>query len=444
MPNSFTKHLIIIVLSVGFAGIIYAQPKDNSPFSQFGIGDYFESNLVSSHAMGGMNAAYHDFFEANLENPASLGFLQYTTLQLGTFFKRSSYDRLDEKQTVWTGNMDHLSLNIPLINPLNEALERRETKFEWTTSIFLKPFAQVGYHVRIQDEVDSIGEVTREFKGAGGLYQISWGNGIKYGNLCAGVNLTYLYGKQEFDETVRFNELENAYQDIFTSTHAYKGFQYRLGLQYEQPLDLEKARAADDKPSKLLSAGLYYSGNTTYSTRSDITKLALNVTSTDLDTIVLATDALAHGTMPGIFGFGMIYRQAAKFRVGFDLQLTPWADYVNEVQPDTFKNTTRLGFGVAWIPDANSLLSYFKRVEYRAGFYTKTDPRIIEGEQVKEHAFAVGASFPMIAQRNIAWFQFGLDIGSRTGGPNLSENFVRGKIGIVFNDNAWFIRGKYH
>jgi len=140
----------------------------------------------------------------------------------------------------------------------------------------------------------------------------------------------------------------------------------------------------------------------------------------------------------------MMYRQAGKFRVGFDFQDTPWSEYTNEIRPDTFKNATRIGFGVAWIPDANSLLSYMKRVEYRAGFYTKTDPRIIEGEQVKEHAFTAGASFPLIAQRNIAWFQVGLDYGRRTGGSDLSENFLRGKIGIVFNDNAWFIKGKYH
>lgn len=444
MPNKLTKYLIVIVLSIGYCGFILAQPKDNSPFSQFGIGDFYELNLVSSHAMGGMNAAYHDFFEANLENPASLGYLQYTTFQLGTFIKRSNYHRYDDKQKVWTGNLDQLSLNIPLINPLNEALERRETKFEWTTSFSIKPFSQVGYHIQIQDSIPDFGQITREFKGVGGLYNATWGNGLKYGNLCAGINLAYLYGKQSFDEVIRFNDLDNAYQDIFTSTHAYKGFQYRLGLQYEHPFDLKAARAKDEKPSKLLTAGLYYSGNTEFSTTSDITKVAYNIASADIDTIELTSGALAHGTMPGVFGIGMMYREAAKFRVGFDLQFAPWSEYVNEVQPDTFKNTTRIGFGAAWIPNSNSLTGYFQRVEYRAGFYTKTDPRIIEGEQVKEHAFTFGACFPLIAQRNIAWFQFGLDVGSRTGGPNLSENFVRGKIGLVFNDNAWFIRSKYH
>jgi hypothetical protein len=108
------------------------------------------------------------------------------------------------------------------------------------------------------------------------------------------------------------------------------------------------------------------------------------------------------------------------------------------------KNTYRIGGGVAWIPDANSISSYFKRVEYRAGFYTMTDPRVIEGAQVKATAVTVGASFPLILQRNIAWFQMGLDIGKRTGGDRLSDSFVRGKVGFILNDNSWFIKGKYN
>jgi hypothetical protein len=40
--------------------------------------------------------------------------------------------------------------------------------------------------------------------------------------------------------------------------------------------------------------------------------------------------------------------------------------------------------------------------------------------------------------------QVGFEVGHRTGGPNLSDTFVRGKVGFVLNDNSWFIRGKYN
>ncbi len=439
-----TKSLIISLFLILLSASAMAQPKDNSPFSQFGLGDFFETDMPSSHAMGGLGSVYHDFFEANLENPASLGFLQYTSLQLGMYAKRAALKRFDDRQTIWSGNLDHVSFNIPLINPLNETLERRETDFAWGTSVSLRPFSQVGYFIRIDDDIDSIGEVQRTFTGSGGLYQITWGNGIKYKNLSAGINLGYLYGKQLFDEETIFLDLENAYRDIFQSTIAYKGFNYRLGLLYEHPFDLKEAREKDDNPSRLLSAGIFFGGQSALKTKSDITQIAVNTILNDIDTAFIQLDHEGEAIVPGAWGAGIMYRHAGDFRVGVDYQAASWGDYSNTARPSTMMDSWKVGAGIAWIPDVNSITSYFKRVEYRVGFYTQTDPRVIEDAQVKVTAMTFGAGLPLILQRNIAWVQLGIDVGKRTGGENLSENFVRGKVGLIFNDNAWFIRGKYN
>ncbi len=443
MFKIITKHLLICILIANVPGLILAQPKDNSPFSQFGLGEFIDSDMPNSHAMGGLGSIYHDFFEANLDNPASLGFLQYTSLQLGFLVKRSNYTRVDDKQTIWNGNTNHLSLNIPIINPLNEALERRETKFSWATSLSIRPFSQVGYNVRINDEVDSIGTVQSNFRGYGGLYTINWGNGFKYKNLSAGVNLGILRGTQVYESQTYFADLSNAYDDVFQSNISYKGFQYRLGLMYEHPLDLHAARGEDDKPSKLLSAGIFVSGKTNFDTKSDVTKLGINSLTSDIDTAVFVVDDPGAGVLPGSWGVGLMYRHAGDFRVGVDYQAAAYNLYENEARPSTMMDSWKLAVGGAWIPDANSITSYFKRVEYRAGFYTKKDPRVIEGEQVKEAAFTFGLAMPFIVQRNVAWIQIGFDVGKRTGGDRLTDNYVRGNVGFIFNDNAWFIKSKY-
>ncbi len=443
MLKPLTKYLLICILITNVTGLALAQPKDNSPFSQFGLGEFIDSDMPSSHAMGGLGSVYHDFFEANLENPASLGYLQYTSLQLGFMVKRSNYTRVDDKQTIWNGNTNHFSLNIPIINPLNEALERRESEFSWATSFSLRPFTQVGYNVSIDDEIDSIGTVQSNFRGWGGIYNINWGNGFKYKNFAAGINLGLLRGQQVYESQTYFADLSNAYDDIFQSTIAYKGFQYRVGLIYEQPLDLNAARGEDDKPSKLLSAGFFVSGQSNFNTKSDVLKVAVNSLTSDVDTSVYVQDNPGTGIMPGAWGFGLMYRHAADFRVGIDYQANKWSLYENEARPYTMMDSWKIAAGGAWIPDANSITSYFKRVEYRAGFYTKMDPRVIDGTQVSESAFTFGAAFPFIVQRNVAWLQFGFDIGNRTGGDQLNDNFVRGNVGFIFNDNAWFIKSKY-
>lgn len=446
MLSNPTKLLLISFLVTISTTLAISQAKDNSPFSQFGLGDFIDSDMPSSHAMGGLSAAYHDFFEANADNPASLGFLQYTSLQLGFFAKRSGFKRMDAKETVWSGNLNHLSLNIPIINPLNEALERRETDFSWATSFSLRPYAQVGYFIRINDNIDSIGSVERTFTGSGGLYQVTWGNGIKYKNLAAGINLNYIYGKQSFKSETIFSDLTNAYIDEFVTANAYKGLQYRIGLLYEQPLDLKESRKSEDNPSRLLSFGGFFSGKTELNIHSDISQISINKVISDVDTALFIIDQPGKAILSSSYGFGMMYRHAGDFRFGFDYQGGNWSTYKNDADntPEVLKNSNRIAIGAAWIPDANSITSYLKRVEYRAGFYTMTDPRVIDEEQVKGSGITIGAGLPLIVQRNIAWIHVGLDIGSRKAGDRLSDNFVRGNIGVILNDNSWFIKSKYN
>ncbi len=443
MSRIISKSLLISLLVTITTTLALGQAKDNSPFAQFGLGEFINSDMSSSHSMGGLSAVYHDFFEANLENPASLGFLQYTSLQFGITAKRSSYNLNDAKQTIWNGNANHVSLNIPIINPLNQALERKETDFAWGMSFGVRPYAQAGYNIIVNETLDSLGDVQRNFTGSGGLYNLNWGNGFKYKNLAAGINLGYLRGQQSYGEQTYFLDLSNAYDDFFNSNSAYKGFQYRFGLMYEQPLDLKASRETDDKPSRLLSVGAYLSGQTNFTTSSDLSLLAVNALTGDIDTAFTAEGIKADGVIPKAFGIGFLYHHAGDFRAGVSFDASPWSQYKNPANPATMMNAWKLSFGGAWIPDAESITSYFKRVEYRAGFYTLKDPRVIEGHQVAERAFTFGASFPFILQRAITWVQVGFDVGKRTGGPNLTDNFVRGNVSFIFNDNAWFIKGKY-
>ena len=443
MFEPLRKFLIVSLLVCIHCMLALAQPRDNSPFSLVGLGDFIEADLPSSHGMGGLSAVYHDFYEANLENPASLGFLQYTALQLGTQIKMSSYTRNDQTQTVWNGNMNQFSINVPIINPLNKSLERQETTFAWGTSVSFRPYSQVGYDVQITDELDTIGLVQRNFMGSGGLYQISWTNGWKYKNFSLGLNLGLLSGKQTFEEDTYFQELENVYNDFFETNISYKGFNYRVGLMYEHPLDLNEAREKGDKPSRLLSAGLYYNSDANLDTKSDEILFSINELINDVDTAKYELDAPGKAIVPGTLGVGLLYHHAGDFRIGVDYRTASWSNYTNEARPEVMLDAYRIGGGIGWIPDAGNISSYWQRVEYRVGFYTKTDPRVIEGEQVREAAFSIGALLPFVQQRNISWLQVGLDFGKRTGGENLKDSFMRIGIGLVFNDNSWFIRGKY-
>src|SRR6185436_10969993 len=139
-------------------------------------------------------------------------------------------------------------------------------------------------------------------------------------NFAAGVNLGFIYGKPTFEEDTKFTELGNAYRSYFRTADYYSGFQYRVGMIYEHPLDLAEARKHNDNPSRLLSFGVFMSGQSTLDTRSDIIKLSINDAITDIDTAIIVEDQLGEAILPVTWGAGVMYRRSSDFRFGADVQ----------------------------------------------------------------------------------------------------------------------------
>lgn len=438
--NKIWLLLCVVLCSVQ----LIAQPKDNSPFSRVGLGDISSSNFGSSASMGGLSAVYHDFFEANISNPASLGFLQYTTFQVGMFAKGSNLKKDGLKESVWSGNLNHLSLSIPLINPINELLERRETKFSWATSFSILPYSTIGYDIESEETIDSIGTVLRKYTGEGGTYKVTWGNGWKYKNFSVGLNLAYLYGRESFESNTDFQDLISDYNNVFNRNITYKGFDWDLGFIYDQPLDLEAARKKEESPSKLLSMGFSFSSDKSFNTTSEFFNIALNEGFGDADTASFGTNIKSEGVLPSEWSIGVMYRVASKYKVGFNYTSEAWSHYENGARNETLNDSWQIGAGFGWIPDATSITSYFKRVEYRIGVHYLKDPRVFGNEQLTDFNVQFGFGMPFFFQRQVSWLNIGLDIGGRGTSSGIKDNYVRGKIGITLNDNQWFIKRKYN
>ena len=104
--------------------VMLAQPKINSPYSRFGLGDMVNQNFANSAAWGSQSAAFHDPFYLNIENPASFAFLRSTAFETGISTKYSQYKTATSSQDVWSGNLAYLALGFTLNSPINEVLDR--------------------------------------------------------------------------------------------------------------------------------------------------------------------------------------------------------------------------------------------------------------------------------------------------------------------------------
>ena len=124
----------------------WAQPKLNSPYSRFGIGDPITQSLIHQTGMAGQSAAFHDPFHLNLQNPASFAFLRSTALETGLYAKYSHLATATATKDNWSGNLAYLALGFTLRSPINEVLDRNKTPWKFGMGFALTPYSVVGYN----------------------------------------------------------------------------------------------------------------------------------------------------------------------------------------------------------------------------------------------------------------------------------------------------------
>ena len=117
--SSTSRSIIFLLIGLSVSVCAFAQPKVNSPFSRFGLGDLLDQRFAVLQTTGFTNA-YHDYYHLNLQNPASLGHLTSTAFDVGLFAQRSSWETATDENTSWSGNLSYLALGFPLNNPINQ------------------------------------------------------------------------------------------------------------------------------------------------------------------------------------------------------------------------------------------------------------------------------------------------------------------------------------
>ena len=436
--------LTLILIFCVYAVTALAQPKVNSPYSRFGLGDFFDQNLISVSSIAGSATAFTDPYQMNVRNPASLAHLRFTSFDIGANAKLTQLKEGDLTKSVWSGNISYLSLGFPIFNPLNEILDRKTRVFHWGMGFSLIPYTNVGYEISNTEDFAPVGEVERYYKGEGGSYRFMWGNGFKYKHLSAGINLGYLFGKLQYDRDINFAD-SRAYVDQFTDEITIRGFQWNAGLLYDIYLDKHLLKQ-EITPQKRITIGLYGNNQTkltTYSNTLYFKSFGVNNISV-IDTVAFNRDLERSGTLPGEFSIGITYRDGLKWRAGISYSMQGWSNYENEAKKELLNDTYRLSVGVGYRPDINAFENFYKTVEYRAGFFIGTDPRSVDQNQLRQFGITLGAGIPFYVQRKISFINLGLEIGQLGYSDALTNTYAKFSFGFTLNDNEWFVKNKIY
>jgi len=450
--SNFWNNIFAVIILLGTAGSLVAQPadpepKDNSPYSRLGLGDLMTQYFAANAGMGGLRAALHDPYHINLINPAATAWLEVTAFEVGFFGEYAELESGDDVTTAWNGNLKYIALGFPLQNPINEVLERERAPFRWGMNFALTPYSNVEYDIETTSGLpgrDTM-DVISAFEGLGGTYKVAWTNAFRYKNFSAGVSLGYIFGKITNSRSV-FLDDQFYYFDNFNDEFSLSGFLWNAGLQYDWVFK-EMNREGELEPTgKRITFGLYGNANNSFTTNSSSFYTREFVSTVpNVDTLRNTREVEGNGTLPAELGFGVMYSEENKLRVGADYVSTSWSNYENDAKPESLSNSWRLSTGIEYTPNYSSYNSYLERIRYRGGFYYATDPRSFNGTQINEWAVTFGLGMPIIMPRQqtsfvnlaVEYGKFGIETG-------LQETFTRVTLGFTLNDNTWFFKRKFN
>lgn len=450
MHKQTIKYLILIllmpVLSFAQNGQV-GRVKDNSPYSRLGMGDLFDQNFSAIRAMGGQSAAYHDPLQVNLVNPASLGFLEATSFEVGLY---SQYSKLTDGTTdvgVTSGNLGYISLGFITQNKLNEILDRNVRPWAYGMNFSLSPYSNVNYGVELNSSLEDSTQVTNFFSGDGGTYRFMWGNAYRYNNFSVGLNLGYIFGKIDNERTL-FLDAQPAYGIITQKATSINGFNWNLGVQYNHIF--KKMTSDGEVPTgRVLTLGAYGNSMTGFNTNSSLLEYRSNNTFFNRDTITNTTDLRQKGKLPAEFGLGLMMKNKENWKLGANFKYAQWSKYRNEglVDGQDLNDTWELGIGGEFTPDSKSYNSYAKKIRYRGGVFFGKDPRL----NLSDYGVTFGVGMPIILPRQtISFINFSLeigqlkDLGSVTNANLISETYFNLTAGFTLNDNTWFFKRKFN
>ena len=444
--NNKKSLFLSIVMIFSFISLT-AQPKENSPYSRFGIGDMTDNNFVFISSTGLGATMYHPY-EINITNPATYGYLRSTAFALGLYTKYSKYTSKNNSSKVWSGNLQYISLGIPLINPYNDILEKVRRKYDIGLSITLMPHSIVGFNIKSEETLEDDIKISRIYQGSGGTYKVVTGLGGRYENVAFGINAGYFFGQIDYDRALTFSGLSSHFSNTYHTDYSVSGFLYNTGFLYNLVLNKKALKEGKADKARKLVFGLYGNTKTYFSTTGKIFNYTqiYNINNSEItkDTVLFDEDIKGKGTLPVSIGGGILYNNGKKWLIGIDYNKTYWNQYTNEIKKDTLLNTFSISLGAQYTPDENSITSFYKRVNYSFNVYYKTDPRNENGTQFNEKGLHLGFGFPFAYKRKISRIDFDINMGKRGSGLKISENFVKIGFNVTFNDSEWFIKRKYY
>lgn len=411
--------LIAVVILTGLT--TQAQNRTTSPYSYFGLGQQTFRGTVENRSMAGMST-YLDSIHTTIQNPATYGKVRLVNYGIGLSYTSTYTSDNTNKDSSSSASIEYLNITIP-VSP--------KAGFGFG----LVPFKSVGYE---------LGEITTttytRFTGTGDLNRVYLAAGAQiFKGLSIGAEYRYIFGNEQNSSSVAFSDVALGTNEI--NTAEFTGSSYNVGLNYSTTINSDKD----------LQISATYAPETTLSVEGNRLLSTFTLTQNAAETPVEIGELESNKQkviLPQEFTVGISYGQQLKWSLG--------AEYSNRKSSaviartfapanNTFIDASSVRLGGFYIPDYNSISSYWRRVTYRAGARYEGTGININGTDINEFGITFGMGLPVGPRSGFTNVNVGLEFGQIGTDKNnlVKENFIGLSVGLSFNDK-WFGKRKYY
>lgn len=420
--------LILLIVLLFASERTRGQARISSPYSRYGVGELWYNNTnVNLSGMGNVGLAISSDNYINIKNPASYTGFDSTSF-LFDIAGLGSYTTL--KTTEISQDADYASFGYILFGaPITK---------RWRASFGLIPFSNVGYSLYEEEVVPDVGLVRYTYEGSGALNQFHIGNAVKITpNLSIGINTSYIWGVIDRRRKVTFPDSLSMLSTRLDNFDHISDLLIDVGVQYFVPL----------KNGMELGTGLVFKPSTNINTTRQY--IAQNYFSSSGSTIESPRDTVAYNPsqkgvleFPVGLGAGVSLKRGNQFLVSLDASWRNWEEFKSYGRSDSLQNSFSFNIGGEFIPQHNSITSYWHRVRYRFGFRYENSYLEINNTPIKEFGISFGLGFPF--KRSKSMLNFAFEFGNKGTVENnlVQENFFKFTFGLSIYEK-WFTKNRY-
>jgi hypothetical protein len=377
--------------------------------------------------MGGTSLASRNPLFVNPYNPASYTCFDSTSFvfdgalqaRISTLNTSSASEKLND------AGLAYITMGFPV------------TRF-WKASLGVMPYSSVNYKMGNDSVLENIGKVQYSYSGSGGLNRAFIGSAFQpFPKISLGVNASYIFGTLNKERTLSFPDSASHLSSKITNATIIRNLYFDFGFQYHTSLP----------NGHFLNAGLIFSPGQNLSSSSDFLAVTFAHNSTSnldiiRDTSYINSDVNGDIFIPMVIGSGISYGSKNRWSVGADLQFQQWSKYLFFGTSDSLKNSLRLSIGGQFKPSQVDVGSYWKRINYRAGFRFEKSFIELRDKNLNEFGISFGIGLPMKKSRSTLNLAFEAGTFGTTDNRLVKENYFRFSMGASLFEK-WFLKRKY-